>query len=92
MLFAPRAILPKLPRPLAAIRAKATAPEQRDRYAAARDLADDVSRWLDGQQVSAYRENVLELAGRWLARNRVLVTIIAAYLVMRVIVFLWIRR
>lgn len=87
-----RAILPKLPRPLAAICAKATAPAQRDRYASARELADDVSRWLDGQPVSAYRENVLERAGRWLARNRVLVTIIVAYLIMRVIVFLWIRR
>ncbi len=87
-----RAILPKLPRPLAAVCAKATAPAQRDRYAAANDLADDVSRWLDGQPVSAYRENVIERAGRWLTRNRVLVTIIAAYLVMRVIVFLWIRR
>jgi len=87
-----RAILPKLPRPLAAICAKATAPAQSDRYTTARALADDVSRWLDGQPVSAYRENVIERAGRWLARNRVLVTIIAAYLVMRVIVFLWIRR
>jgi serine/threonine protein kinase len=87
-----RAILPKLPRPLAAICAKATAPAQRDRYAAAHELAADVSRWLDGQPISAYRENAIERAGRWLARNRVLVTIIAAYLVMRVIVFLWIRR
>jgi serine/threonine protein kinase len=87
-----RAILLKLPRPLAAICAKATAPAQRDRYAAVRDLADDVSRWLDEHPVSAYRENVIERAGRWLARNRVLVTIIVAYLVMRVIVFLWIRR
>ncbi len=87
-----RAILPKLPRPLAAICAKATASVQRDRYAAANDLADDVSRWLDGQTVSAYRENVVERAGRWLTRNRVLVTIVAAYLVMRVIVFFWIRR
>ena len=87
-----RAILPNLPRPLAAICAKATAPAQRDRYTTAHELAGDVSRWLDGQPVSAYRENVIERAGRWLARNRVLITIIAAYLVMRVIVFLWIRR
>jgi hypothetical protein len=88
-----RAILPaKLPRPLAAICAKATAPAQGDRYPSARDLADDVSRSLDGQPVSAYRENLFERAGRWLTRNRVLVTIIVAYLVMRVIVILWVRR
>jgi serine/threonine-protein kinase len=88
-----RAILPaKLPRPLAAICAKATAAAQRDRYSSVRDLADDVSRWLDGQPVIAYRENILERAGRWLTRNRVLITIITAYLIMRVIVILWIRR
>jgi serine/threonine-protein kinase len=88
-----RTILPaKLPRPLAAICAKATAAAQRDRYSSVRDLADDVSRWLDGQPVIAYRENILERAGRWLTRNRVLITIITAYLIMRVIVILWIRR
>jgi len=88
-----RTILPaKLPRPLAAICAKATAPAQGDRYSSVRALADDVSRWLDGQPVSAYRENIFERAGRWLMRNRVLITIIVAYLIMRVIVILWIRR
>jgi serine/threonine protein kinase len=88
-----RAILPaKVPRPLAAICAKATAPAQSDRYPSVLALADDVSRWLDGQPVTAYRENIFERAGRWLTRNRVLVTIIVAYLVMRVIVILWVRR
>jgi len=88
-----RAILPaNLPRALAAICAKATAPAQRDRYSSVHALADDVSSWLDGQPVSAYRETIFERAGRWLTRNRVLVTIIAAYLIMRVIVILWIRR
>jgi len=88
-----RAILPaNLPRALAAICAKATAAAQRDRYSSVRALADDVSSWLDGQPVSAYRETIFERAGRWLTRNRVLVTIIAAYLIMRVIVILWIRR
>ncbi|HSY51355.1 MAG TPA: serine/threonine-protein kinase [Thermoanaerobaculia bacterium] len=82
----------KIPRALAAVCAKATAATPRDRYATASDLAGDVSRWLDGQPVSAYRENALELAGRWLSRNRALVTIVIAYLVMRVIVILWVRR
>ena len=88
-----RALLPaKLPRPLAAVCAKATAPAQADRYATVRDLADDVSRWLDGQPLIAYRENPIERAGRWLSRNRALVTIVIAYLVMRVIVILWTGR
>jgi len=88
-----RAILPsKLPRALDAICAKASAPAKSDRYATARDLADDVSRWLDSQPVSAYRENIIERAGRWLTRNRALVSIVLAYLVMRVIVIFWIHR
>jgi eukaryotic-like serine/threonine-protein kinase len=82
----------KIPRALAAVCAKATAATPRDRYATASDLAGDVSRWLDGQPVSAYRENALELAGRWLSRNRALVTIVIAYLIMRVIVIFWVRR
>jgi len=88
-----RSLLPsKLPRALEAVCAKATATMQRDRYATARDLADDLSRWLDGQPITAYRENVIERSGRWLNRNRVLVTIVIAYLIMRVIVILWVRR
>jgi serine/threonine protein kinase len=88
-----RTILPsKLPRALDAICAKASAPAKSDRYAAARDLADDVSRWLDSQPVSAYRENVVERAGRWLTRNRALVTIVLAYLVMRLIIIFWTHR
>lgn len=88
-----RALLPsKVPRALAAVCAKATAPAQEDRYATARDLANDVSHWLDGQPVSAYRENAVERTGRWLSRNRALVTIMIAYLVMRVIVILWVRH
>ena len=88
-----RAILPSnLPRALDAICSKAAAPAKSDRYPSARDLADDVSRWLDGQPVSAYRENIAERARRWLTRNRALVTIVLAYLVMRIIVILWVHR
>jgi eukaryotic-like serine/threonine-protein kinase len=88
-----RTILPsKLPRALDAICAKAAAPVKSDRYATARDLAKDLSRWLDKQPVSAYRENIGERAGRWLTRNRALVTIVIAYLVMRIIVILWVHR
>jgi serine/threonine-protein kinase len=88
-----RAILPaKIKRPLAAICARATAPSQYDRYRSVRDLADDVSLWLDGQPVTAYRENLFERAGRWLTRNRILITIIVAYLLMRVIIVIWFGR
>jgi len=88
-----RATLPSnLPRPLAAICAKASADAKTDRYATVRDLANDIANWLDDQPVTAYRENIAERSGRWLSRNRALVTTVLAYLVMRAIVILWVHR
>lgn len=79
-------------KPLRSIANKAMAANPVDRYPSATELAADVARYLDGQPVGAYRENVLERAGRWTRRNLALVGIVAAYLVMRIIVFLWIHR
>jgi serine/threonine protein kinase len=79
------------PRALAAIIARAMASEATSRYADARVLAEDVLRFVDQEPVSAYRENLFEHAGRWLTRHRALVTLMAAYIVMRVVVFLWMR-
>jgi serine/threonine protein kinase len=80
------------PRRLAAIATKATAEAKSDRYGHVGELAADVVRYLDGRALLAYRENVLERAGRWLTRNRALVTIVLAYLIMRAIVLLWVHR
>ena len=80
-----------MPRALSAIVARAKANDPASRYANADALAEDVFRYLDQEPVSAYRENVAERAGRWLTRHRALVTLMAAYIVMRVIVFLWMR-
>jgi len=88
-----RAILPSnLPRPLAAICAKASAAEKVNRYATVRDLASDIANWIENQPVIAYRETLVERVGRWVTRNRALVTIVAAYLVMRIIVIFWVHR
>jgi serine/threonine-protein kinase len=88
-----RALLPaKLPKPLAAICAKATAPNPRDRYPSARDLVADVTLWLDNKPVSAYHENIIERVNRWLVSNRALVTIVVAYLLMRIIIVIWFGR
>ena len=80
-----------IPRPLAAIIARAMAGDPAARYADAQALADDVLRYLDQEPVSAYRESVVERAGRWVTRHRALLTLMAAYIVMRVIVFIWMR-
>jgi serine/threonine protein kinase len=79
----------RIPAPLRAIAGKAMAPDREQRYGDARELAADVARYLDGQPVSAYRETIFERAGRWIHRNLALVGIVVAYLVMRVIIFLW---
>lgn len=81
----------EIPRPLAAVIARAMNDDPNARYADARELAEDVLRFLDQEPVSAYRENIVERSGRWLGRHRALLTLIAAYIVMRVIVFLWMR-
>jgi serine/threonine protein kinase len=78
-------------RPLEAVVARAMANDADSRYPDARELAADVLRYLDQDPVSAYRENIGERAGRWLMRHRALVTLMAAYIVMRVVVFLWMR-
>ena len=86
-----RFLAPDAKKPLNAIIAHATADDPNARYADARALGEDVLRHLDGEPVSAYRENVFERAGRWLANNRVLVALLAAYLLMRAIVYFWAR-
>ena len=77
---------------LRAIARKAKADNAAERYASARDLAADIAHYIDAQPVIAYHENILERTGRWTRRNLALVAIVVAYLVMRAIVFFWIRR
>jgi serine/threonine protein kinase len=80
-----------IPRPLAAVIARAMSADPSARYADAHALAEEVLRHLDQEPVSAYRESVPERASRWITRHRALLTLMAAYIVMRVIVFFWMR-
>jgi len=81
-----------LDRALEAICGKATAHDARDRYTTAQDLAQDVSRYLDGFAVAAHRESVFERLGRFYRRYRFFILLIAAYLVMRVLVLFFMHR
>jgi serine/threonine protein kinase len=81
-----------VPKRLAAIADKATSASPSQRYATARELAADVARYLDDLPLEAYRESAFERAGRWLERNRALVAVVVAYLVMRTIVLLATHR
>jgi serine/threonine-protein kinase len=58
-------------RALEAVCLKALAREPEDRYASAKELGDEVKRWLADEPVGAYRERWPERAARWLrARDR----------------------
>ncbi len=67
-----------------AICLKAMAEARESRYASASELSADIGRLLDAEPVSAYRENAFEKAGRWVSKNRFLVLLVLAYLLMRI--------
>jgi len=67
---APRQINAQVPKPLEAICNKALSLEPADRYNDARDMANDVNRWLADEPVSAYREPLSVRTKRWLKRHR----------------------
>ena len=71
------------PAALEAVCRKAMAEDPADRYASARELAEDVSRFLLAQPVAAHRERPLERLGRLLTKYRTAAVLITAYLVMR---------
>jgi serine/threonine protein kinase len=63
---------------LEAICLKAMALKPADRYESPRALADDLERWLAGEPVIAWPEPLSVKARRWVAKNRTLVTGVAA--------------
>ena len=81
----PRTINPKVSKPAEAICLKAMSPEMNARYATAAELSLDVGQLLDAEPVSAYQESVFEKVGRWAGKNRFLILLVLAYLVMRII-------
>jgi eukaryotic-like serine/threonine-protein kinase len=63
------------------VRAMAGAPEAR--YASAEELSVEVARYLDGERVLAHSETAVERAGRFFARYKTAILLVAAYLVVR---------
>jgi serine/threonine protein kinase len=82
----------RMERALEAICDKACAQDREGRYATVPELATDVSRYLDGLAVGAYRENILERAARFYQRYRFFILLIATYLLVRVMLVLFYRR
>jgi serine/threonine protein kinase len=87
-----RAIAPYVSMPLASICAKAMSKRPEDRYASADDLARDIASYLDGASVSAHRETLLEGVTRIAIRHRVILTLLAAYVLMRIVLALFFVR
>jgi tRNA A-37 threonylcarbamoyl transferase component Bud32/tRNA 2-selenouridine synthase SelU len=67
----PRRVNDKIPRDLETVCLKAMAKEPARRYAATRDLADDLRRFLKGEAIAARPAGRLEKVARWARRNPV---------------------
>ena len=80
------------PKPIKAICRKATASSPDERYASVQELGLDVSRFLDELAVRAYRENILEKTVRFYRRYRFFILLVAAYLVMRILILISLKR
>jgi eukaryotic-like serine/threonine-protein kinase len=83
---------PKVTKAAHAIASKATATAKEERYASASELSADIARLLDAEPVSAYRENAFERTSRWVGKNRFLVLLVLAYLLMRIFLIFTSRR
>lgn len=82
----PREVNPKAPKALEAICLKAMARLSEDRYQSARDMADDLERYMADEQVRAYSEPLLAKAWRWTRNHKAVVISSAAALAVAVTV------
>jgi tRNA A-37 threonylcarbamoyl transferase component Bud32 len=73
----PRSLNDHIPRNLQTITLKAMAKEPTRRYDTARELADDLRRWLKGEPIQARPVGRVERAARWVKRNPALASMTA---------------
>jgi serine/threonine protein kinase len=81
-----------IPKQVSAICRKALSRDPALRYQTAQEFESDLGRFLAGEPVSAYRENIVERLGRWLGRHRFVVFMVLAYIVLRIVIFFWLGR
>ena len=82
----------RLDRSLAAICAKAAAERHEARYPSVSELSLDVSRYLDGLAVAALPENLFDKIRRFYRRYRFFILLMLAYLAMRILLLLILKR
>ncbi len=74
----PRSLVPALPRDLETVVLKASDKDPGRRYPSAREMADDLRRFLADEPVRARRAGAAERAARWARRNPVVALLLAA--------------
>jgi WD40 repeat protein/serine/threonine protein kinase/tetratricopeptide (TPR) repeat protein len=70
----PRRLNPAIPVDLETIVLKSMAKNREERYLTARELADDLHRFLENRSIMARRPTPLQQAGKWAQRHRAVVT------------------
>lgn len=70
-----RRVHPAVPLDLETIVLKAISKQRSDRYRTARELADDLRRFMEGQPIRARRPSWFDRAGKWAGRHRSLVAV-----------------
>jgi WD40 repeat protein/serine/threonine protein kinase len=83
--IAPYLVNRDVPRALGAICLKAMAFKPTDRYASARDLANDLEHWMADEPISVYREPISTRMTRWGRRHRMAAVAIGVVLVTAVL-------
>ncbi len=90
--IAPRKLKPNVPRDLETISLKAMEKQPEKRYQTARELAEDLRRFLDGRSITARRPSIFEHSARTIRRNPALsFSIAVAVLAIAIAVGAWSR-
>ena len=88
----PRSLNPKIPKELETICLKCLQKHPKTRYATAKDLADDLNRWLEGHSIRAKPTGPLKRAWKWSFRHPARASLILVLVVASITATLLWRR